>query len=74
MQSFCSATYCSVLLPSLPGRQLTGAVLGLRGRGYGFDYDLFTGWSLAQPEGFSGAKASIGFQLSYQFNSYTAQF
>jgi len=51
---------------ALAGRQLTGAVLGLRGAGHGFAYDLFAGWALAKPAGFSTARPVGGFQLSYQ--------
>jgi len=51
---------------ALAGRQLTGAVLGLRGAGHGFNYDLFVGWAIAKPEGFRTSKPVAGFQLSYQ--------
>jgi hemolysin activation/secretion protein len=51
---------------ALAGRQLTGAVLGLRGAGHGFNYDFFAGWAIAKPEGFSTSRPVIGFQLSYQ--------
>jgi hemolysin activation/secretion protein len=51
---------------ALAGRQLTGAVLGLRGAGYGFNYDLFVGWAIAKPEGFGTSRPVAGFQLSYQ--------
>lgn len=51
----------------LAGRQLTGAVLGMRGAGYGFNYDLFVGWVVAKPEGFSSTRPLAGFQLGYQF-------
>lgn len=50
----------------LAGRQLTGAVLGLRGGGQGFSYDIFAGWALSKPENFSTTRPAAGFQLNYQ--------
>ncbi|WP_301101168.1 ShlB/FhaC/HecB family hemolysin secretion/activation protein [Propionivibrio sp.] len=51
---------------ALAGRRLTGAVLGLRGAGHGFNYDLFAGWALAKPDGFGTRRPVAGFLLSYQ--------
>lgn len=51
---------------TLAGRQLTGAVLGLRGAGRGFNYDFFVGWAIAKPEGFNSTRPVAGFQLGYQ--------
>jgi hemolysin activation/secretion protein len=50
----------------LIGRQLTGAVAGLRGGVSGLYYDLFVGGALQKPEGFPVSKPVAGFQLSYQ--------
>lgn len=50
----------------LAGRELTGAVLGLRGAGHGFNYDLFIGTALAKPDAFPTARTVAGFQLGYQ--------
>lgn len=50
----------------LAGRQLTGAVLGVRGGGKGFYYDLFVGGALQKPDNFSVSKPVAGFQLGYQ--------
>lgn len=51
----------------LAGRQLAGAVLGLRGGGRGVNYDLFVGWAIVKPEGFGSTRPVAGFQLGYQF-------
>lgn len=51
----------------LTGRQLTGSVLGLRGAGYGVNYDLFAGWALSKPESLNTGRLTTGFQLGYQF-------
>lgn len=50
----------------LPGSRLTGAVLGLRGGGNGFTYDIFVGAPVKRPDGFSSTTTS-GFQLTYQY-------
>lgn len=50
----------------LPGRQLTGAVVGLHGGGQGATYDIFIGGALHKPDGFPVDKPVTGFLLSYQ--------
>jgi hemolysin activation/secretion protein len=50
----------------LVGSRLTGAVLGLRGGGKGFTYDLFVGSPVKKPDRFSASTTS-GFQLTYQY-------
>lgn len=52
----------------LPGRTLTGSVLGLRG-GWGkdFQYDVSAGWALRKPENFSTRAPALSVQLSYRF-------
>ena len=51
----------------LPGRRLTGAVLGLRGAWRGFTYDAYTGRPLSKPAGFATDNSTWGFMLTYQF-------
>ena len=50
---------------ALPGRRLSGAVLGLRGAALGVSYDFFVGWPLAKPDGFDTARPTAGFGLIY---------
>jgi hemolysin activation/secretion protein len=51
---------------ALPGRSLTGAVVGLRGGFRGLLYEGFVGWGLRSPEGFSKTP-NYGFQVMYSF-------
>ena len=51
----------------LPGKRLTGAVIGLRGGAWGFLYDVFAGFSLSEPDGFESDSPTFGFQLLYSF-------
>lgn len=51
----------------LPGTQLTGAVIGLRGQATRLSWDLFLGRPLSKPEGFRAASATAGFHLSMNF-------
>ncbi len=51
----------------LPGRELTGAVIGLRGGMNGFAWDGFIGRPLSRPEGFRTADTTAGFYLSASF-------
>ncbi len=51
---------------SLPGRVLAGAVLGLRGAHGKTAYDIFVGWPLKKPAGFTTAGTTCGFELTYQ--------
>lgn len=51
----------------LPGRRLTGAVLGLRGAYQGMNWDFFAGTPLQKPEGFRTASTTAGFTLTFSF-------
>ncbi|WP_082985026.1 ShlB/FhaC/HecB family hemolysin secretion/activation protein [Gallibacterium genomosp. 3] len=51
----------------LLGKQLTGAVLGLKGQLRGINYDLFVGMPLKKPQGFQTSRITSGFNISYQF-------
>lgn len=51
----------------LPGRQLAGAVLGLRGGYRGFGYDAFIGKPIHKPQGFKTASTTAGFNLIWSF-------
>jgi hemolysin activation/secretion protein len=48
------------------GTALAGAALGLRGRLYGAQYEVFVGKALKKPEGFT-TKSAFGFSLNYFF-------
>lgn len=51
----------------LLGRQLTGAVIGLRGGLGSAYYDIFAGKPISKPQGFRTASTTAGFSISYQF-------
>jgi len=51
----------------LLGNHLAGAVLGLRGGLYGFDWDVFVGKPITKPEGFKTNPLTAGFQLSWAY-------
>lgn len=51
----------------LPGKQLAGAALGLRGNLGSLSYDLFAGWPLKKPPGFAEKHLVFGFSLSVQY-------
>jgi hemolysin activation/secretion protein len=52
----------------LPGRSLTGSVLGVRGIwGKSFQYDASAGWVLSKPQGFSTEGPAYAVQASYRF-------
>ena len=55
----------------LPGRGLTGSVIGLRGSFSGafegLSYDAFTGWALFKPDRFQTEAPATGVQVTYQF-------
>ena len=51
----------------LMGRSLTGGVIGLRGGGKGFFYDVFAGKALTKPDGFPTHRVSAGFSLSFTY-------
>jgi hemolysin activation/secretion protein len=68
MEGYAGLDYGQVCGPSaknLTGRILAGAVVGLRG-GKNVQYDVFVGWPLRKPDGFTTAKQTFGFQLIYQ--------
>lgn len=49
----------------LVGKELTGAVLGVRGNLHGANYDLFVGQPIAKPEHFRGQRTTVGFTLNW---------
>jgi hemolysin activation/secretion protein len=51
----------------LVGRDLTGAVLGLRGSLGGLAYDVFVGQPVSRPDGFRTAGTTAGFNLMCSF-------
>jgi hemolysin activation/secretion protein len=51
----------------LVGRHLAGAVVGLRGRFSGVQYDLFVGRPVSKPQYFTTARWSAGFSLNWTF-------
>lgn len=51
----------------LVGKQLAGAVLGLRGAYQGLAYDVFVGQPISKPEHFKTASTSAGFNLYWSF-------
>lgn len=51
----------------LIGRELEGAVLGLRGSLYSLSYDFFVGRPLKKPAGFVTARTTSGFMLNQSF-------
>lgn len=52
---------------SLPGRQLTGAVVGVRGLAFDTSYDLFAGTPIRKPAGFETSSVTLGMSLSWQY-------
>lgn len=52
---------------SLIGKHLSGAVLGLRGGGKGFSFDIFAGGPISKPEGFQTPGAVAGFNINWSF-------
>lgn len=62
------ADYGHVSGPStrwLPGRNLAGSVMGLRGGAAGFGWDLFAGTPLSRPRGFRSGSLTAGFTLNW---------
>lgn len=51
----------------LLGKTLAGAVLGLRGGGHGFTYDLFVGTPLSKPDRFQTSSSTAGFNLTWSY-------
>lgn len=51
----------------LLGRTLAGAVIGLRGGGFGFSYDLFFGMPIRKPDRFQAASTTAGFNLIWSY-------
>ncbi|WHZ11506.1 MAG: Hemolysin activator protein precursor [Burkholderiaceae bacterium] len=52
---------------NLVGTQLTGGVLGLRGRLHQMQYDLFVGAPIAKPQYFSTSPWTVGFSLNWAY-------
>lgn len=51
----------------LVGKQLAGAVIGLRGGYKGLSYDLFAGRPIEKPQHFKTASTTTGFNLNWSF-------
>ncbi len=51
----------------LVGKQLAGAVIGLRGNFMGLTYELFAGRPISKPQHFETAGTTTGFNLSWSF-------
>ncbi len=51
----------------LPGKQLAGAVVGLRGAYKGFSYDVFAGRPLKKPQRLETADNTAGFNVNWSF-------
>jgi hemolysin activation/secretion protein len=51
----------------LIGQSLAGAVVGLRGSFWKFQYDLFIGTPVSKPDGFHTAEGTAGFSLNLSF-------
>lgn len=51
----------------LLGRNLAGAVLGVRGQWSKLSYDFFVGAPIRKPEGYRTAKVTLGFNLNASF-------
>ena len=51
----------------LPGKSLSGAVLGLRGGVKRFQYDVYVGTPIRKPDGFRTAQYTAGFSLNVSF-------
>ena len=51
----------------LPGRELAGAVLGMRGGWRWLHYELFAGQPLKKPDGFTTASTASGFNITLSF-------
>lgn len=51
----------------LIGRDLSGAVVGLRGSIGGLAYDVFVGQPLSRPAGFRTARTTAGFEFNFSF-------
>nr|WP_199027239.1 ShlB/FhaC/HecB family hemolysin secretion/activation protein [Ralstonia sp. ASV6] len=53
---------------TLAGKTLVGTAVGLRGSPFkGLFYDVFLGWALHKPEGFTTRAQAAGFSLTYQY-------
>jgi len=67
---YIGADYGHVSGPStrwIVGKNLAGAVLGLRGGAKGFYWDLFVGTPLSRPKGFQADSLSTGFTLNWSY-------
>jgi len=52
---------------TLLGHHLAGAVLGLRGSKYGFNWDIFFGNPISKPRGFKTNSLTTGFLINFSF-------
>ncbi|KQP13045.1 ShlB/FhaC/HecB family hemolysin secretion/activation protein [Pseudorhodoferax sp. Leaf267] len=52
---------------SLPGRSLTGGVLGVRGHFKGLAFDVFAGTPIRKPARLHTSSVTLGFNLNYSF-------
>lgn len=69
-EAYLGVDYGRVSGPSaeyLAGKQLAGAVVGLRGNYSGLAYDFFVGKPIDKPEHFRTASTTTGFNLSWSF-------
>ncbi|CFR02085.1 putative hemolysin activator protein [Yersinia frederiksenii] len=53
--------------PYLLGQHLAGSVVGVRGRVFHTQYDLFAGKPLSKPDGFKTDSVTLGFNLNWQY-------
>lgn len=53
--------------PYLLGHHLAGSVVGVRGRVFHTQYDLFAGKPLSKPDGFKTDSVTVGFNLNWQY-------
>ncbi|CNL08956.1 putative hemolysin activator protein [Yersinia frederiksenii] len=53
--------------PYLLGQHLAGSVVGVRGRVFHTQYDLFAGKPLSKPDGFKTDSVTVGFNLNWQY-------
>ena len=70
MEIYLGLDYGQVTGPSakyLPGNKLAGSVIGLRGGGGGFYYDVFAGVPVYKPNDFESPKVAYGFQVGFQY-------
>ncbi|WP_455576886.1 ShlB/FhaC/HecB family hemolysin secretion/activation protein [Anaerosinus sp.] len=51
----------------LTGSELAGGAIGFRGEAENIKYDVFVGWPIKKPDGFTTAPKTYGFQIVHQF-------